>query len=176
MPQANIATEPAATRDRVRRAMCLLNAARYDEAIGELERLTASTINIDSNPFGWFLPPNGCQTSAIEKLRDAIAGDPENPSSHFQLGIRLAEANRMEEAELRFTQTLSIDRDHADAMACLGLCRESVGDTDGALQLLRRAQAVRPDDVRISLLLTKTARTARDRGAIIDLCAAVSSA
>lgn len=169
-----LVAQRCSTADRVRRGACLLNAAQYDQAIAELSAAAGDLAGLDNDPFLWFLADDSSCLPTIDDLRGEIAADAENPCLHFQLGIRLALAGRLEEAELRFTQTLSINRDHADALVCLGLCRHIAGELDCALGYLQRAQALRPDDARISLLLAKTASFAHRNGAIINLCAAVS--
>jgi tetratricopeptide (TPR) repeat protein len=116
----------------------------------------------------------GRKADATNVLRSAIRDNAENPELHFQLGILLAESERFEEAELRFTQVLSITRDHAEALLNLALCCGARSVPGEAVQHLLRAQALRPHDARIGLLLTQAAKAARQQGLAVRVRAAVS--
>jgi tetratricopeptide (TPR) repeat protein len=101
---------------------------------------------------------------AIQTLREAIADHTDNAELHFQLGTLLAARDDSEEAELRFTQALSIDKTHTDAQVSLAMCWGAKGDASGALRHLQAAQRIRPSDVRIATLLNWAAKAARDAG------------
>lgn len=101
---------------------------------------------------------------AIDTLRQGLATFPECAELHFQLGLLLATNGAYEEAELRFEQAASLDRDHVDALVNLGLCCGVRHAPAEALNHLQRAQSRRPDDARIGLLLAQAARTARQLG------------
>lgn len=165
--------------ERVRRGACLLNAAQYDEAIAELESAAESSVR--SDPLRSYLadafpkPIGIARELTIRDLRDAIATDPENAALHFQLGTLLVEAGRLEEAELRFTQVLSISRDHVESLVCLGLTLQQRGQLGQGISLLQRAQALRPDDAKITLLLAHAAKAGKQHGAAFDLCTVVTS-
>lgn len=116
----------------------------------------------------------GRKADAANVLRSAIRDNAEDPELHFQLGLMLAESERFEEAELRFTQVLSITRDHAEALLNLGLCCGARSAPGAAVQHLLRAQALRPHDARIGLLLTQAAKAARQQGLAVRVRAAVS--
>lgn len=101
---------------------------------------------------------------AIASLREGIRLNPECAELHFQLGTLLAAAGDHEEAELRFTQTLNIDRDHTEAMLGLAMCYGTQGDAVSALAQLEKAQQRRPHDARIGLLLAQAASAAAQAG------------
>lgn len=106
----------------------------------------------------------GDREEAIEVLRKAIRSSPDCAELHFQLGTMLTSWERYEEAELRFTQVLNIDRDHTEALVSLSLCcavRHAPGE---ALPHLQRAQARRPHDARIGLLLARAAKAVGQQG------------
>lgn len=186
--------------DAMRRGICLLNAARYDEAEGAFQRALeagscdrslpaylaaallgrrevgaaakrfAETVADGSRDavtrirHALALAASGRPTEGIEALREAIRKDPERADYHFQLGTLLASMDRHEEAELRFTQAINIDRDHIDALVSLSLCcgvRNAPGE---AVAHLQRAQCRRPHDARIALLLAQAARAAHQAG------------
>lgn len=108
---------------------------------------------------------DGDAQGAIQSLREAIALQPECAELHFQLGTMLAGSDEHEEAELRFTQAVTIDKNHVDALVGLAMClgtRQSPGD---ALRHLERAQHLRPWDSRTALMMTIAARAAAQAGA-----------
>ena len=118
----------------------------------------------------------GQQTQAVATLREAIARDPDCAELHFQLGTLLTELDQFEEAELRFTQAANLDRNHAQALVSLALCcgvRQAPGE---ALAHLQRAQARRPYDPRVGLLLAQAARAAREAGREVSVRAAMPGA
>jgi Flp pilus assembly protein TadD len=82
----------------------------------------------------------------------------------------LAALDENEEAELRFVQTLAIEKDHPHALAALGLSRAAQGDVAEALKHLRRAQRLRPADARIAFYLAQAATTATAAGIDVGLC------
>lgn len=164
--------------ERVRRGACLLNAAQYDEAIVEL----GAGLAIHSNPLQFYLAScafdgqcAGSKRATMESLREAIAEDSENAQLHFLLGALLVEQGRMEEAELRFTQAVSISREHVEALVCLALCHRLRGEIRQGISLLQRAQAMRPNDAKIALFLAQAAKLGSEQGAAIDLCAVVTN-
>jgi len=102
-------------------------------------------------------------------LRDGIREDPESAEVHFQLGTLLAALEQYDEAELRFTQALSIDRDHAEALVSLAMCRGVRNAPSEAVTYLQRAQARRPHDARIGLLLAQAAKAIHQRGQVVGV-------
>lgn len=60
--------------------------------------------------------------AAIQSLRESIRLNPEFAELHFQLGLLLTSLEDYDEAELRFTQALNIERDHTEALVSLALC------------------------------------------------------
>jgi len=110
------------------------------------------------------LSESGHHRLAFSAMREAVARDPECAPYHFHLGTMLAERGDYDEAELRFTQVLSIDRDHVEAIVQLALCCGAGGRLDDAFGLLQRAQAHRPGDGRIGVMLTQCAKVLAARG------------
>ncbi len=114
-----------------------------------------------------------CPDEAVMTLRRAIQVNPENAELHFQLGTFLASNDQLEEAELRLTQALSIDRNHVDAHVSLALTCGVRLDPKQAFNLLRHAQSLRPDDARIATLLTHSVRAAAQQGYAVTVSATV---
>ncbi len=106
---------------------------------------------------------------AIESLRSGIRENPECAELHFQLGTLLAAREHYEEAELRFTQVLNINPDHTSALVSYALCCAVRNAPNEALTYLRRAQARKPEDARIGLLLSQTAKALRQQGLAVRI-------
>ncbi len=157
-------------------AACLLgmdNPLAAAECFAEMED-SPENGSINTIRSALALSAAGQVADAIEVLRSAIRDDAENPELHLQLGILLAESERFEEAELRFTQVLSIKRDHPEALINLALCcgvRSAPGE---AVQYLAAAQALRPYDARIGLLFTEAVKAARHQGVAVHVRATIS--
>ena len=101
---------------------------------------------------------------AVASLREGIRENPECAELHFQLGTLLAAKAEYDEAELRFTQALNIDPDHTESLVSYSLCCAVRNAPSEALSYLRRAQARRPGDARVGLLLSQTAKAVRQQG------------
>ncbi len=116
---------------------------------------------------------SGHPNEAKSALREAIRNTPEDGELHFQLGMLLASLGEMEEAELRFTQTVSIDRNHSEARVNLALCcgaRHAPGEAVGHLQV---ALSRRPLDARIAMLLAQATGAARQSGRVVNVRATI---
>lgn len=111
----------------------------------------------------------GKREDALQSLREGIRLDRECAELHFQLGTFLTSMERFDEAELRFTQALTIDRHHVETLVSLALCCALRSEPSEALSYLRRAQDCRPLDARIGMLLAQAATAARYQGSIVPL-------
>jgi tetratricopeptide (TPR) repeat protein len=117
----------------------------------------------------------GRTEEAIEVLRCAVRERPECAELHYQLGTLLAGDERFEEAELRFTQAVSIDREHASALVSLALCCGVRQGPAEALTHLQRAQNLRPHDAHVGWLLAQAAAAVQQQGLCVRMKAAISS-
>jgi tetratricopeptide (TPR) repeat protein len=104
----------------------------------------------------------GQSAAAMASLRDGIHDHPESAELHFQLATLLAATGETEEAEMRFTQTVTLDPHHAEGWIGLALCHGARGEGREAVRCLRRAQARNPHDARTALLLTQALQAAED--------------
>ncbi len=183
-----------ASKNHLRKGICLLNAGAYEQAVTELS--AATKLNPDNKTLPGYLVgslvkcsnltqaaaitaqyldqnPNdvdaiirlalvrfkaGKHSEAIRTLRNGVRANADSAELHFQLGTMLSAVDQIEEAELRFTQALSIQKDHADALVAQAMCRGVAGDMPGALRSLEKAQKARPSDANIALLLTHAAK------------------
>lgn len=189
----------------IRRGVCLLNVGDYGSAAksfdgaaslgedsqslpAELVGLLGATLNKEcDNPFETQATQNetisraldcwneGRTDQAIGIVREGIKQTPELAELHFFLGTLLTETNESEEAELRFTQAATIDHNHADAMASLGMCCAMRGAPAEAFTHLQRAQARRPHDARIGSLLAQAALALQQEGHPVGVRAVMPS-
>lgn len=152
-------------------AACHVGRGEFDKSAEQFEKLTqpdsASVTSVIRLALSqWKAEEPNLATAT---LRRAIASQPESAELHFQLGTLLATLGDMTEAELRFTQAIAIDKDHAPALVSLGLCHGAAGQPADAKRLLERAQRHRPHDARIGLLLSQAAKSLMDQGINIDV-------
>ncbi len=106
----------------------------------------------------------GKRDAAIETLRAGIAEDSESAEIHFQLGTLLSSEGHYEEAELRFTQVISLDAHHCEAYVSLALCYGANKSMAEATRCLKQAQRLRPSDPRIGLLLAQALKALGESG------------
>ncbi|MEE9297025.1 MAG: tetratricopeptide repeat protein [Phycisphaerae bacterium] len=153
---AAIRLNPASSNLRQYLAQCHVGCRNYGAAAGEMAELVAQdpediTARIRHAMFLW---KGGDLWAAIASLRRGVAYAPDCAEIHFQLGTLLAAAGADEEAELRFTQALSLDARHIEAMVSLAMCHAARCEVGPSLQLLTKAQRLRPHDARIGHLLS----------------------
>ncbi len=130
-------------------------------------RIAAETDETDSTTrirHALILNETGRREEAIRSLRDGIRVLPECAELHFQLGTILAAVEDYDEAELRFTQAVNIQRDHCEASISLALCHGARGNPAEAFRHLHALQARHPRDARIGLLLTQAAKAVHQQG------------
>ncbi len=158
-------------------AACLLGRGNMDAAADQFGRITTTDPADTANRIrqAITLGSAGNAAEAIESLRSALADNAECAELHFQLGTLLAAMERFEEAELRFTQAISIDRDHVQAMTSLALCCAARRSPSEALTHLQKAQLLRPHDAHIGLLLAQAAKAVEQQGLSVRVRAAVSA-
>lgn len=150
---------------------CYVGQGRYDLAAAEMERHSRNepadvTARIRRALLLW---KDSRPDEAIESLRDSVAAHPDSADLQFQFGTLLASMDEYDEAELRFTQAITIDQDHAEALVALAQCC-AVGQRVGeAKRYLERAQSRRTNDARIGLLLSQAAKVLSDGGEPVDI-------
>lgn len=156
-------------------AAAWMGAGRPAAAARQLGRAIGSvrTRTVDRIRHALALRAAGRVDDADEALRRAVQHDPESAELHFQLGTLLADRESFDEAELRFTQALNLDRDHAAAMVSLAMCLATRGALVDSLAQLRRAQVRRPYDAQIGLLLAQAAKAVQQQGMTVRLHAAI---
>lgn len=149
-------------------AACLVAKEEFSAAAQELAKLEESqTTQVSARVrFAYVLQAAGRPQEAINLLRNALRARPEAAELHFHLGTLLASQESYDEAELRFTQAVNLDQAHPDAFVSLAMCCAARGAAGEALTYLQKAQAMRPHDARIGLLLAQGARSMRQQGQV----------
>lgn len=113
---------------------------------------------------GLALWKSGRAEDALTSLREAVRELPESAEVHFQLGNMLAERDELDEAELRFTAAVTLNRAHAEAWVALAMCHGAKGDHASSVHCLHKAQRWRPDDPRVAMLLAYALKSAHPSG------------
>ena len=149
----------------------LVGAERFNEARRVLEK---KTTGIGATPADIIRQAmlhwrTGQPNDAVGMLRQGVAQFPDNAEIQFQLGTLLADQDEPEEAELRFTQAIAIDKGHAEALVSLAMCHGMRQDAAGAVALLERAQRLRPTSARIALLLSMAAQAKCAQGSTVNV-------
>ena len=91
---------------------------------------------------------------AISRTVDIISLEPQNPARYYQLGLLLAEQNRIAEATLAFEQAVGLDSQYANARYFLALSYLEQGETVGALEQLRVVSELNPDNEEIKQIIS----------------------
>ncbi len=147
---------PESSEFRPYLARCHAANQDYAAAANEMSRLAEEDAeDITSRVrHALYLWKHGDCKAAIASLRECVRGAADCAELHFQLGTLLAADGEQEEAALRFTQTLAMDKRHTEAMVSLAMCHAADSEVRRATTLLSRAQSLRPHDARIGHLLS----------------------
>ncbi len=76
---------------------------------------------------------------------DAVAKRPENPRAHYNLGVALRRADKVQEAIEQYEEALRIKPDYAEAHCNLGIVLTQSGRVPEAIEHLQHALRVAPD-------------------------------
>jgi protein O-mannosyl-transferase len=78
--------------------------------------------------------------------QDAVRHQPDDPMSHYNLGVALVEERRPADAMPSFEETLRLDPEHIGALDNLGMVLNDMGRRDEAMRLFERALRLDPAD------------------------------
>ena len=142
-PAAKRPTEPP--RADVETLLALYNARRYAEA----ESLARTLLGrYPEFGFGWKLLGGALQMQrkdalpAFQKVAELMPADPE---AHYNLGVVLKGAGRLEEAAASYRRAVALKPDYAEAHSNLGNTLNDLGQHQEAIASYRRALKIRPD-------------------------------
>jgi tetratricopeptide (TPR) repeat protein len=83
--------------------------------------------------------------AAIDLIGRAIACNDRVPECHYNMGLALAAAGRMQDAARSFGHAIALKGDYAEAHMNLGNAQMNLGHVDEAIASLERALALKPD-------------------------------
>jgi len=86
---------------------------------------------------------------AIDKLRQALEGDPQSVEARFMLGNAYAQKAQFAQAEEQFLETLKLDHDNADVRSNLGVIYYRQGKLNKAEEAFRAALTLKKGDAEI---------------------------
>lgn len=150
-------------------AECLVAAYREEEPEATETASGAPARTSARVRLAWLLHDDGRGADALRTLREGIAESPEDAELQHQLGLMLATREEYEEAEVRFTQAVALDRDRVESWVNLAMCQGASGRSADAVRSLQRAQRIHRHDARITLLLAQAFQAARAQGAAVRM-------
>jgi tetratricopeptide (TPR) repeat protein len=88
---------------------------------------------------------NRAYQTELALWEDTARHRPGNPDAQYNLGLTLAQAGRIPEAEARYAAAVALDPDFAQAQTNLAFTLDQLGQTDEALAHFQVAVGLRPD-------------------------------
>lgn len=132
-------------RGDVEALLALYNARRYVEA----ESKTRALLGIFPNfGFGWKLLGGILQMQgkdALPAFQKTAQLLPNDPHAHYNFGVALKIAGRLNEAAASYRRAVEIKPDFAEAYGNLGSVLKDMGQLDKAVDIYRRALKIKPD-------------------------------
>ena len=132
-------------RTDVEALLALYNARRYGEAEYHTRALLG---HYPEFGFGWKLMSRILQMQrkdallAFQKVAELMPADPE---AHYNLGVMLKSAGRLDEAAASYRSSVKLKPDFAEAHCNLGNALKELGQLDSAADSYRRAIKIKPD-------------------------------
>lgn len=85
------------------------------------------------------------KANRLERLREAVASNPDSPEAHMRLGSALVHTASLNEAELSLRRAVELEPDYAEAWINLGGVLMTRHDFVGCVEANQKAAACRPD-------------------------------
>jgi protein O-GlcNAc transferase len=137
---------PEPPRNEVESLLALYNARRYAEA----ESRTRALLNkYPEFGFGWKLLGGAQQMQgkdALPAFRKVTELMPADPEAHFNLGVVLKGAGRLEDAAASYRKAIALNPGYAEAHSNLGNTLNDLGKHKEAIASYRHAIKIRPAD------------------------------
>ena len=125
--------------------LALYNARRYAEAEYKLRSLLGLYPDFG---FGWKLMGGILQMQgkdALHAYQKAAQFLPDDPNAHYNLGVALKSAGRLEDAAACYRKAVALKPDFAEAYGNLGSVFKDLGRLEDAVSSYRRAIKIKPD-------------------------------
>ncbi len=153
-------------------AMCFAELGRHREQVDALKQITElAPQDADNwNQLGLAELETGNAEAAETAFRQAVAKGKSKGKAEFlsNLGVLLAQRNRMAEAIPHLEAALNLEPDRFTAALHFGLAQASAGDYPKALRWLRRATSIRPRSDDAWATLADVAEKAGERAEALD--------
>ena len=126
--------------------LALYNARHFAEAERQVRALLGKHPEFG---FGWKLLGGTLQMQgkdalhAFQKVTELMPNDAE---AHFNLGVVLKTAGRLEDAAASYRKAIALKPDYVEAHGNLGNTLQDLGQLEGAIASYRHALKIRPDD------------------------------
>ena len=125
--------------------LALYNNRRYAEAESHTRALLKQYPEFG---FGWKLLGGTLQMQgkdALPAFQKAVDLMPDDAEAHYNLGVVLKSAGRLDEAAASYRRAIEIKPDYAEAHSNLGNTLKDLGQHNEAIASYRRALKIRPD-------------------------------
>ena len=117
----------------------------WGRAIGYFERLRAKdeTAAVLAH-LSYFYSIKKDFVKAVENLKKAVEKDPQNPTTHYLLGLAYMDSHKFKEAEGSLRKSLVLKPDQADVHFYLGILYDQWNKFDAAIPELKKAVEIDP--------------------------------
>jgi len=133
-----------------------LQSLPKEAAINECKRALDGSDPVKLSSLGMLLAQKGELETAVDPLVRATRLDSEDYESHFNLGLVYVHLKRYADAEQSLGVAVSLQPESFEAVALLGSALFGLGDDLAAVDQLRHAHQLQPDNTKvINLLLTE---------------------
>jgi len=142
-------------------AACYVGTGRFDLAGRELEGLLRQNPDDAGVRIRLALTQykQGNPLEATTTLREGLRRRPDHAELHYQLGVMLAAADELAEAEQLFHKTIALEPTHAGAYERLAQCCSLNNRHERALRYLEKAHHLEPGDTRVAMQLNLLAQS-----------------
>jgi len=120
-------------------------------SIRDAEKLALSmTLQFPNHEFGWkvlgaVLGQTDRNYEALNANQTVVSLSPQDPATHYNLGITLKNLGRLEEAATSYRQAMVLKPDYAEAHNNLGVILQELGRLEEAEKVYKEAIALKPN-------------------------------
>lgn len=160
-----VSLDPSRTGSQLRKAEILVEMGFRKERENGIEEASATVADVlakhPSNPEALFVDAKIKVTreqiaEAISSVRAALEARPDWPEARYVLGAALAAHQEFAAARSELARALELDPTMVDASQVLAQVHHRLGEHEYAVDAGRRYQRMRPDDLKMSLLVAQS--------------------